>query len=109
MLRAKAGKCVSQLTYARAGIITPEMEYIAIRENQGLELLKDQFGEKNNRSELMPERGAVTDGFRRLLQLRMSFIPYLYTAFNQYRSTGKPSKNRRRLEQAANIMDTAAD
>ena len=32
-LRAKAGKNVSQLAYARAGIITPEMEYVAIREN----------------------------------------------------------------------------
>ncbi len=31
--RAKAGKNVSQLHYARQGIITPEMEYIAIREN----------------------------------------------------------------------------
>ena len=32
--RAKKGKNVSQLHYARQGIITPEMEYIAIRENQ---------------------------------------------------------------------------
>ena len=31
--RAKAGKNVSQMHYARAGLITPEMEYIAIREN----------------------------------------------------------------------------
>ena len=34
-LRAKAGKVVTQLAYARAGIITPEMEFIAIRENMG--------------------------------------------------------------------------
>ena len=33
-LRAKDGRPVTQLAYARAGIITPEMEYIAIRENQ---------------------------------------------------------------------------
>jgi len=33
-LRAKAGKNVTQLHYARQGIITPEMEFIAIRENQ---------------------------------------------------------------------------
>jgi len=33
-LRAKAGQNVSQMHYARKGIITPEMEYIAIRENQ---------------------------------------------------------------------------
>jgi phosphomethylpyrimidine synthase len=34
-LRAKPGKVVTQLAYAKAGIITPEMEYIAIRENMG--------------------------------------------------------------------------
>jgi phosphomethylpyrimidine synthase len=34
-LRAKPGKNVSQMHYARQGIITPEMEYIAIRENLG--------------------------------------------------------------------------
>ena len=34
--RAKAGKNVSQLYYARQGIITPEMEYVAARENLGL-------------------------------------------------------------------------
>jgi len=32
-LRAKPGKVVTQLAYARAGIITPEMEFVAIREN----------------------------------------------------------------------------
>ncbi|WP_022940571.1 phosphomethylpyrimidine synthase ThiC [Psychromonas hadalis] len=39
-LRAKKGKCVTQLHYARQGVITPEMEYIAIRENQGRERIK---------------------------------------------------------------------
>ena len=34
--RAKAGKNVSQMHYARQGIITPEMEYVAIRENMKL-------------------------------------------------------------------------
>ena len=33
--RAKAGKNVTQMHYARQGIITPEMEYVAIRENMG--------------------------------------------------------------------------
>ncbi len=33
VLRAKDGRAVTQLEYARCGIITPEMEYIAIREN----------------------------------------------------------------------------
>jgi phosphomethylpyrimidine synthase len=35
VLRAKPGACVTQLHYARRGIITPEMEFIAIRENLG--------------------------------------------------------------------------
>jgi phosphomethylpyrimidine synthase len=35
VLRAKAGRNVSQMHYAKKGIITPEMEYIAIRENIG--------------------------------------------------------------------------
>ena len=38
VLRAKAGVCVTQLHYARRGIITPEMEFIAIRENLGREV-----------------------------------------------------------------------
>ncbi len=37
MLRAKPGSNVSQMHYARQGIVTPEMEYIAIRENIGRE------------------------------------------------------------------------
>ncbi len=39
--RAKAGCNVTQMHYARQGIVTPEMEYIAIRENQRLEVLRD--------------------------------------------------------------------
>ena len=33
-VRARDGRAVTQLTYARAGIVTPEMEFVAIRENQ---------------------------------------------------------------------------
>ncbi|OLQ81023.1 phosphomethylpyrimidine synthase ThiC [Photobacterium proteolyticum] len=40
--RAKAGKCVTQLHYARQGIITPEMEFIAIRENMGRAKYRDE-------------------------------------------------------------------
>jgi phosphomethylpyrimidine synthase len=40
-LRAKVGKVVTQLAYARAGIITPEMEFIAIRENMGRARISD--------------------------------------------------------------------
>ena len=40
VLRAKPGAAVTQLAYARRGIITPEMEYVAIRENLGREKLR---------------------------------------------------------------------
>jgi phosphomethylpyrimidine synthase len=39
--RAKAGHNVTQMHYARKGIITPEMEYIAIRENMSLQQAKE--------------------------------------------------------------------
>ncbi|HAK7866232.1 TPA: phosphomethylpyrimidine synthase ThiC [Salmonella enterica] len=40
--RAKAGKRVTQLHYARQGIVTPEMEFIAIRENMGRERIRSE-------------------------------------------------------------------
>ncbi|NMN04230.1 MULTISPECIES: phosphomethylpyrimidine synthase ThiC [unclassified Novosphingobium] len=40
-LRAKAGGNVTQMHYARKGIVTPEMEYVAIRENLGRKQLKE--------------------------------------------------------------------
>ena len=40
-LRAKPGQNVSQLHYARKGIVTPEMEFIAIRENQSREVARE--------------------------------------------------------------------
>ncbi len=39
--RAKAGANVTQMHYAKKGIITPEMEYIAIRENQRIETIRE--------------------------------------------------------------------
>lgn len=62
-LKAKAGKCVSQLWYARQGIITPEMEYVAIRENQNLEKINHlgfqhpgvNFGANTPRGFITPE------------------------------------------------------
>ncbi|QIT31001.1 phosphomethylpyrimidine synthase ThiC [Raoultella terrigena] len=38
--RAAAGRCVTQLHYARRGLVTPEMEFIAIRENMGRERIR---------------------------------------------------------------------
>jgi len=42
-LRAKSGAVVTQLQYAREGVITPEMEYIAIRENMRLQDCKGKI------------------------------------------------------------------
>jgi len=39
--KARVGKNVSQMHYARQGIVTPEMEYVAIRENQKREHLRE--------------------------------------------------------------------
>ncbi|WP_283742645.1 phosphomethylpyrimidine synthase ThiC [Sideroxydans sp. CL21] len=57
--KAKPGKNVTQMHYARQGIITPEMEYIAIRENQKIDglsemLLKQHPGE--NFGKAMPKK-----------------------------------------------------
>ena len=68
--RAKAGKNVTQMHYAKQGIITPEMEYIAIRENQrqreGVDMRQhpgQNFGAKNL-TEITPEfvRQEVAEG-----------------------------------------------
>src|SRR6266481_525628 len=48
-LRAKPGNCVTQLAYARRGIITPEMEFIAIRENHGLQRQKEEGKRKKGK------------------------------------------------------------
>ncbi|MEM7104493.1 MAG: phosphomethylpyrimidine synthase ThiC [Bacteroidota bacterium] len=71
-LKAKKGKKVTQLYYARQGIITPEMEYIAIRENQRIDELNaiakqhpgQSFGANTPKSHITPEfvRKEVAEG-----------------------------------------------
>src|SRR5688572_22601931 len=41
-LRAKPGRNVTQMHYARQGIVTPEMEFVAVRENMAPELVRDE-------------------------------------------------------------------
>ena len=53
-LRAKAGQNVSQMHYARQGIITPEMEYVAERENLGREYIRREI-EGNSWGAAIPE------------------------------------------------------
>ena len=44
-LRASPSRNVTQMHYAKKGIITPEMEYIAIRENQRIDELREVYGQ----------------------------------------------------------------
>ncbi len=71
-LRAKKGANVSQMHYAKKGIITAEMEYIAIRENQRIDELNDighqhpgnSFGANTPKSHITPEfvRKEIAEG-----------------------------------------------
>ncbi|WKN32242.1 phosphomethylpyrimidine synthase ThiC [Porifericola rhodea] len=62
-LKAKSGANVSQMHYAKKGIITPEMEFIAIRENQRIEEIKElghqhpgqSFGANTPKNLITPE------------------------------------------------------
>ncbi len=56
-LKAKAGACVTQMHYARKGIVTPEMEFVALRENLGRKFarfsaVKDGLDGNDDRSSL---------------------------------------------------------
>jgi phosphomethylpyrimidine synthase len=62
-LRARAGANVSQMHYARRGIITPEMEYVAVRENIGREMLKDHVRDGESFGASIPDH--VTPEFVR--------------------------------------------
>ncbi|MBH92507.1 MAG: phosphomethylpyrimidine synthase ThiC [Marinobacter sp.] len=55
VLRAKPGMNVSQMHYARRGIITPEMEYVAERENLGRERLKEYRRDGNSFGASIPD------------------------------------------------------
>ncbi len=73
-LRASAGHPVTQLWYARQGVVTPEMEYIAIRENQGLEeCLSDVSSERNSLHHRHTGSQDRNDGFQ----------PSIFTRFPQ--------------------------
>jgi phosphomethylpyrimidine synthase len=52
-LRAKAGANVTQMHYAKKGIITPEMEYVAIRENGKREWMEQYMADAGREKRLM--------------------------------------------------------
>ena len=56
VLRARAGMNVSQMHYAKAGIVTPEMEYVATRENLGRARLREYVRDGESFGAAIPER-----------------------------------------------------
>jgi phosphomethylpyrimidine synthase len=56
-LRALRGNCVTQMHYARLGIVTPEMEFIAIRENLGRQAALEPLGNSDRDSLLHEHKG----------------------------------------------------
>ncbi|MFP4465200.1 MAG: phosphomethylpyrimidine synthase ThiC, partial [Alphaproteobacteria bacterium] len=54
-LRARTGANVTQLHYARKGIITPEMEYVAVRENEGRKAAHERAKEGENFGAHIPD------------------------------------------------------
>ncbi len=69
-LRARTGKVVTQLAYARQGIITPEMEFIAVRENFGREALRFEIA----RNDLAHEHGGENFGANIPDQITPEFV-----------------------------------
>jgi phosphomethylpyrimidine synthase len=63
VLRAKSGRNVSQMHYAKKGIITPEMEYIAIRENLGRQKALENGANGNARTTAGNSFGAAIPKF----------------------------------------------
>jgi len=63
-LKAKSGKCVTQIHYARRGIVTPEMEYVAVRENLGRQIAFETLanGEQSERDSLYHQHAGESFG-----------------------------------------------
>jgi phosphomethylpyrimidine synthase len=63
-LRATQGACVTQMHYAKRGIITPEMEFVALRENMGRDAALDDARERSRdaRSSLLHEHRGESFG-----------------------------------------------
>jgi phosphomethylpyrimidine synthase len=63
-LRAKTGACVTQMHYAKRGIVTPEMEFVALRENIGraASLHAGRDGERDDRGSLLHQHRGESFG-----------------------------------------------
>ncbi|HVU07286.1 MAG TPA: phosphomethylpyrimidine synthase ThiC [Verrucomicrobiae bacterium] len=87
-LRAKKGKIVTQLQYARAGIITPEMEFITIRENMKIADCGLRIADLANdivRNDLNKQHeGSAQNSIRNpKFEIRNDFVPSVFSRFPQ--------------------------
>jgi phosphomethylpyrimidine synthase len=85
-LRAKSGKVVTQLQYARAGIITPEMEFIAIRENMKIancQLTIGDFSQDNKRTDLGKQHEGSSQIANRQSLIANDYTPSVFRKFPQ--------------------------
>jgi len=73
--RAKSGCNVSQMYYARKGVITPEMEFIAIRENQKYQDSADKVQHAGERFGALPVREITAEFVRQEVALGRAIIP----------------------------------
>ena len=86
-LRAKSSKVVTQLAYARAGIITPEMEFIAIREQMRKQKMEDgrskvaDMAKDNIRNDLNKQHAGSAQSS--ILNPQSSFTPSVFSRFPQ--------------------------
>jgi len=84
-LRASAGHPVTQLWYARQGIVTPEMEFIALRENMGRQVTADSkllisdFADDISRDDLNKQHA----GSGQQSDTRSPFTPSVFSRFPQ--------------------------
>ncbi len=91
-LRAKKGRNVSQLWYARQGIITPEMEFVAIRENQNLEMTKTYLQDAEREARLKGSHLGRTYLKRSPLSLFAKRLPKVVRLFLATSTTLKLSR-----------------
>jgi alpha-D-xyloside xylohydrolase len=65
--------------------------------------------DRSNAGEIMPEHVEATAIVKHLFELRMSLVPYLYSAFNEYRLTGTPPVRALVMDYPADPKTYAAD
>ncbi|HEV2436470.1 MAG TPA: phosphomethylpyrimidine synthase ThiC, partial [Verrucomicrobiae bacterium] len=85
-LRARSGKVVTQLAYARAGIITPEMEFIAIREQMRNTECRMQIADLSNdsaRNDLLKQHAGSSQLVNRKSQIVNPPPPSVFHRFPQ--------------------------